>query len=71
MASKGCCNHGKCNHGKVPDNAHPDITVSGATERAVERHEARCRNAQVFWHPGTLLGIFKVICCAGCGKQVA
>lgn len=59
---------GKCNHGQVPGSQYPDITVSGSTERAVEKHEARCRNPRVFWHHGLLS---KVICCAGCGRRVA
>lgn len=58
---------GQCSHGKSPGPS-PAITVSGSTERAVERHEARCHNARIFWHHGLL---FKVLCCAGCGKRVA
>lgn len=59
---------GKCSHGERPGDLHPDITVSGSTERAVERHEAKCRGARVFWHRGLL---FKIICCATCGRRVA
>lgn len=59
---------GECRHGHYPGDQHPDITVSGGTERAVVRHEAQCRGAQVFWHHGFL---FKVICCATCGERVA
>jgi hypothetical protein len=58
----------KCGHGKAPGAGSPDITVTGSTERAVERHEATCKGAHVFWHHGWL---FKVICCAMCGRRVA
>ena len=57
---------GKCGHGYEPGDA-PDIEVHGARERAVDEHERRCRGARVFWHPGVL---FRVICCATCGRKV-
>lgn len=58
---------GKCNHGEVPGDKYPDITVSGKDEEKVAAHDRKCPVSHPFWHHGFL---FKVICCAGCGRKI-
>ena len=45
--------------------------IEGGTERAVERHEKSCRKARPFAHPGTLIGLMTVVCCATCRRRIA
>lgn len=58
---------GKCGHGQSPGSGSGDITVSGSDEKKVAAHEKKCRGAHVFWHQGLL---FKVVCCATCGRKI-
>lgn len=57
-----------CDHGESPNSKFAGTTVFGWDAHAIERHMAKCRGAVIFWHSGLL---FKVLCCATCGKRVA
>lgn len=58
-----------CRHG---DFSQRSGDLSTSEDRRAVAHEKKCRSGGgVFGHPGTWLGIFRVLCCAGCGKQVS
>jgi hypothetical protein len=58
----------RCSHGNY---TNVEGVVTGSLDRAAEKHRRQCGKGEVFAHPGTILGIFKVVCCAGCKRQVA
>ncbi len=40
---------------------------SGASSRAVDKHERSCRGARFVAHPALL---FRAVCCLACGRRV-
>jgi hypothetical protein len=58
----------RCSHGNYTNRTGRQVE---SFARAAEKHAAKCGKGEVFAHPGTILGLFKVLCCSGCGKQVA
>lgn len=56
----------QCRHGYEAGSEWV-YTFSGASSRAVDEHERRCRGARFVAHPGFL---FKIVCCLTCGTRV-
>ena len=57
----------ECGHGRWTSH-QVRWTPSGSVERAIARHDAKCKRSACFAHSGFL---FTTVCCAGCRKKVA
>lgn len=61
----------RCGHGEYRETAGYSFTpgLTGWKLRTADKHRARQKcTAQVFAHPGPLLGIFDVLCCEQHGR---